>query len=411
MPDTDYYANEQMILGCLIIYPEKYAVKMPIISADLFEDSIHRDIFMAILKTYRENNAVDTALVLNYAPKECREEITNCAAVVFSTTPFDEHLKILIKAAEERFLRGECQRGIFEKTLSPEKLRKIAVLAEQAFSVDDVENRKNIYSEYLENINKPRDVVLSYFPALDGITKGFQRGTLSIIGARPSVGKTTLALNIATRMVLHNKSVMFFTLEMTAKMIIDKLLSAECKIPYTCFNSRINDSDREKITNFLNNDNIKNNLAIIDDIYTVEGICNKISAKTPDVAVIDYVQIVRTMKKFSGDNKRGMIDYISAELKNIAKQTGCCIILLSQLKRTDGVKPPTMADLKESGGLEQDGDYIFLLYRPYVQNKASDFKPEDTTLSVEKNKFGETSIIKMNFNGRLQTFTECINGM
>jgi replicative DNA helicase len=126
----------------------------------------------------------------------------------------------------------------------------------------------------------------------------------------------------------------------------------------------------------------------------------------PDVVVIDYVQIVRTMKGFTGDNKRLQIDYISAELKSIAKRTGCCVILLSQLKRTEKVEQPTMADLKESGGLEQDGDYIFMLYRPYAQDKSAGYNPETTTLFIEKNKFGEVGRISLKFNGRYQRFTE-----
>ena len=286
-------------------------------------------------------------------------------------------------------------------------MSRIADFAAQAFSVDEADNRKSIYSEYITQLNKPRDVMFTYFPKLDGTTKGLQRGTLSIIGARPSVGKTTFALNIASNLALHDKKVMFFTLEMTAKMIIDKLLSAECKIPYSCFNGKIGEKDRNVISNFLNNEAVQNNLEIIDNIGTVEAICSNITSENPDVVIIDYVQIVQTMKKFSGDSKRAQIDYISSELKSIAKRTHSCIILLSQLKRSEKVKQPTMADLKESGGLEQDGDYILMLFRPYAQDKSAGYSPEETTLMIEKNKFGETGIINMNFNGRFQTFTEC----
>lgn len=407
MSDFDYYLNEQMILGCLMMFPEKYADKMSIISSDLFDDVTHKDIFNTLVKVYKERKTIDTALVSSELPIDCREEIINCSNSVLKTTPFEEHLKILIESAEKSYLCEACKLAILDNSLNHEKLSRIADFAAQAFSVDEADNRKSIYSEYITQLNKPRDVMFTYFPKLDGTTKGLQRGTLSIIGARPSVGKTTFALNIASNLALHDKKVMFFTLEMTAKMIIDKLLSAECKIPYSCFNGKIGEKDRNVISNFLNNETVQNNLEIIDNIGTVEAICSNIASENPDVVIIDYVQIVQTMKKFSGDSKRAQIDYISSELKSIAKRTHSCIILLSQLKRSEKVKQPTMADLKESGGLEQDGDYILMLFRPYAQDKSAGYSPEETTLMIEKNKFGETGIIKMNFNGRFQTFTEC----
>lgn len=307
MSDFDYYLNEQMILGCLMMFPEKYADKMSTISADLFDDVTHKDIFNTLVKVYKERKTIDTALVSSELPIDCREEIINCSNSVLKTTPFEEHLKILIEAAEKSYLCEACQLAILDNSLNHEKLSRIADFAAQAFSVDEADNRKSIYSEYITQLNKPRDVMFTYFPKLDGTTKGLQRGTLSIIGARPSVGKTTFALNIASNLALHDKKVMFFTLEMTAKMIIDKLLSAECKIPYSCFNGKIGEKDRNVISNFLNNEAVQNNLEIIDNIGTVEAICSNIASENPDVVIIDYVQIVQTMKKFSGEIGRAHV--------------------------------------------------------------------------------------------------------
>ena len=250
----------------------------------------------------------------------------------------------------------------------------------------------------------------TYFPRVDEATGGLRKGTLTIIGARPSVGKTTLAVNIATETALKNKKVIIFTLEMSTDMIIQKIASSKCNIPYTCFNGVINKVDKELIKEYFSTSPLRNNLIIKDNINTVENICGYILSTSPDIVFIDYAQIINTLKSY--DNKRLQIDYISSELKRIAKQTNCCIVLLSQLKRCDTVKPPTMADLKESGGLEQDGDYIFLLYRPYAQDKigkdenGNRYKPEDTTLCLEKNKFGMTGIIDMYFNGKYQEFKE-----
>ncbi len=119
--------------------------------------------------------------------------------------------------------------------------------------------------------------------------------------------------------------------------------------------------------NFALSTNIASYLIVGDKTRNVEAITSEIAKEKPQLVIVDYVQIVSTLKKF-GESKRLQIDYITGELKAIAKQTGCCIILLSQLRRADTNHIPTMEDLKESGGLEQDGDYVFLLDREYVRN-------------------------------------------
>jgi replicative DNA helicase len=201
---------------------------------------------------------------------------------------------------------------LLDDNLTPHHIKEIAELAEKAYSIDNGQG-KNIYAEYLKQIDQPRDTVKTYFPRLDNYTGGLQRGTLTILGARPSVGKTTLALNMTVHLALNGKKVMFFSLEMTTEMIINKLLSSECKIPYTCFNGKLNKADKDTISGFLSNGALKDNLIIIDNINTIEAICSSVISGKPDVVVIDYVQIVRTMKGFDGNNKRLQIDYISAE--------------------------------------------------------------------------------------------------
>lgn len=403
---TDSYPIEQSVLGCLMVFPKRYAAKIPFLSAEFFADEIHRSVFNAIRRAYDKSfEKLDVNIVLSQCTSaEQKNEIIECADSAFESTPFDEHFKLLLSAAEERFVKSQVEGIMLNGDYSAHKLRQIADLADEAYSDDSERKNSDVYNSYLLQLDKPRDVVLTRYPRLDGLTGGLQRGTLSIIGARPSVGKTTFALNIAANVALNGKNVAFFTLEMTAKMILDKLASSNCNIPYTCFNGKLREVDKKIVSDFLNTSCLKDRLAIIDDLNTIESICSYILNSKPDVVVIDYVQITRTLRKF--DSIRLQIDYISSELKRIAKTTKCCIILLSQLKRSDKIVPPTMADLKESGSLEQDGDYVFLLYRPYAQCKSGGYDPENTTLQVEKNKFGESRIIKLKFNGTYQTFIE-----
>ena len=144
------------------------------------------------------------------------------------------------------------------------------------------------------------------------------------------------------------------------------------------------------------------NLTIEDSISNIEDIVSLIHETKPDFVIIDYIQIVTSKSLFTDNRQR--IDHISRLLKQTAKQTGAHILSLSQITRA-GKDRPTMSDLKESGGLEQDSDYIMLLYREYVNDKSAQIKPEATTLTLDKNKFGRTGEIEMNFDGVHQRFT------
>ena len=145
-------------------------------------------------------------------------------------------------------------------------------------------------------------------------------------------------------------------------------------------------------------------LAIVDNVADVETIVEMIYTERPEMVIIDFVQIITSNRRFVDNRQR--IDYISQAFKQAAKATGCCIITLSQLTRA-GKDKPTMSDLKESGGLEQDCDYVILLHRPYVNDKSDEKnRPEDTTVILDKNKFGNTGELKFDFNGRRQWFTE-----
>ena len=122
----------------------------------------------------------------------------------------------------------------------------------------------------------------------------------------------------------------------------------------------------------------------------------------PDMVVVDFIQIVDSVKKC--DDTRTKINYISAELKRIAKKTGCIVIALSQLTR-GGKDAPTMSDLRESGALEQDGDYIIILHRAYVSDKQK-IDESETQVLFDKNKFGWTGLLHYKFSGIYQRFTE-----
>ena len=143
-------------------------------------------------------------------------------------------------------------------------------------------------------------------------------------------------------------------------------------------------------------------IQIIDDISDIESIINYVYANKPDICFIDYIQIVNIFEKQFLDN-RHKIDYISNQIKRCAKKTGTIFVVLSQITRV-AKDNPTMSDLKESGSLEQDSDYVILLHRPYVNNKAEN--PTRTILKLDKNKFGKSVELRYNFESDFQRFIE-----
>ncbi|MBQ1308831.1 MAG: AAA family ATPase, partial [Ruminococcus sp.] len=252
-------------------------------------------------------------------------------------------------------------------------------------------------AEYLQNYHAPIKIIGTGFPELDKLLgSGLIAATLSTLGARPSTGKTTLAINIATFIALTQR-VLFISLEMSAGMIYDRIVADKANIKYSDSVQHI--ADFETVRRVVEN---YQNLTIEDSISDIEDIVSLIHETKPDFVIIDYIQIVTSKQPYESNRQR--IDYISRLLKQTAKQTGAHILGLSQITRA-GKDRPTMSDLKESGGLEQDSDYIMLLYREYVNDKSAQIKPEATTLTLDKNKFGRTGEIEMHFDGMHQRFT------
>ena len=402
------FESEQYVIGAIVQYSEKLADKIHLLSDDLFANEHHKKLFQIIRKTYSKHGCFDISLVLvEIAEASLKTALIACAESVITSTLFEEHLNILKECAKQRFISDELNNMKMEGAYSANKLIKICELANQAYSSTCESYGADVYNTYIENINKEKDVIWTPLSAFNKTSGGIQKGTMFIIGARPSTGKTALALNIASYNALKGKKVLLFSLEMTSNMIIDRILSDECNISYSRFINKLTSEDEKTVKCYFSNrgNALKENLKIIDDVYNVENICSYIENERPDLVLVDFIQIVQSLHKT--ENKRVLIDYISSEFKRIAKRTKCGIIVLSQLSRA-GKDVPTMSELKESGGLEQDGDCVMLLHRPHVLNK-KDYKPSEAQLLIDKNKFGKTGLINLYFDGEHQRFTEHMN--
>lgn len=366
------------------------------VEPEQFEDAALGRDYADIRAAFFANPKADGLSYLSAVSLERQREIVMVIDSLVSPTIATERLPDTLNAFAANYREREIRRRISDLALGSPTAADVTQLAEdiKSFSRERVDKAR----EYLDSYVEPLKRIASGFSELDRkLSGGFIRGTLSTIGARPSTGKTTYAINIAT----HNPSlrVLFVSVEMSARMIYDRIISDKADVDYgkAIEHDVLLDTVRGVLRRY-------ENLTVVDDVSDVEDIVELIHDTKPDLVVVDYIQIVTSKKGF--ENNRQRIDYISRSLKTAGKQTGAHIMSLSQITR-GGKDKPTMSDLKESGGLEQDSDYIILLYREYVNDKSdAAVKPEPTIVTLDKNKFGSTGEFDMDFNGGRQRFEE-----
>ena len=399
---------ERAVLGEILVFPE-LKDKLVLLNEDDFFYIDHQEIFSAMLRVYKKVNQIDFAMFSVECDKKHREEIQLCMDIAVSVVMFDEHYRILKDLSSKRRIVDKFRKLNLEGDISTVSLQQLVDDENSRKLSSDVEtvNKRNL-DEFVDGLNKKKGAVLTGFGTMDRILGGLRKSTVFIVGARPSTGKTTFALNIAANQLKEKtKKVMFFSLEMSADMIFERIIAAKCSVEYEKFSrNTLTDKDAELVKWEAMQLRKDNRFIVVDDVYNIEYICNLISENKPNLAVIDFMQIISSSGKF--ENVRSKIDYISCLFKRTAKATGCVILVLSQLSRS-GKDAPTMSDLKESGGLEQDGDYIALLHRPYVLNKSDpNITPEQTELLLDKNKFGRTGKVNFWFDLKHQRFTETL---
>ena len=371
-------------------------IKSKIFEFAYFTTNIGRQFFQKLSKVFSKNPSGDYSVYLSALNLEEQRLLIATLQTTISQTVDEIKVDSVLEDLKETAISERMKKQVSELFISDDytadDLRQIVSETEKAdFSVDPIQ-------KYLDEYAKPTERIKTGFKILDDMLNGGMiRGTVGTIGARPSVGKTTFAVNIAENN--PDKKILFFSLEMTYRMVYDKLIASVAHIDYK--NAVNHDVGFDTVKAVLEK---HKNFTVIDNVATAEEMTEIIRRIKPDIVFIDYIQIVYTKKQY--DVIRQRIDYISQLLKRTAKQMNCCIICLSQLARS-AKEEPTMSALKESGGLEQDSDYIILLKRPYVLDKSNkDILPSDTTVKVDKNKFGSTGEIKYYFEGKYQRFTE-----
>lgn len=407
--------NEDLVVASLIQHPDLYS-KL-VLTDEMFED---HELKLCIQYFKRENKADKHSLYAKakahpnefISPERVRALLDeDLIAKVF----FDQYQHDVLEAYKQR----ERIKAIEIYKNSP-NLQNKAYMDDVMKSMDELvikekDGKKDTLLSVMDDLmgNTKPNILKTGFNNLDLLIDGFQPGQLNMIGARPSAGKTALAINIGTNFAMSGCSVTFVSLETNERKITDRLLSSLSKVPLHKFKNSdlLTDDDIEKVIDQIGVYE-KLDFKIVDNNnITPQKIRNIISNNDKqNVVIIDYVQLMKADGNFK--DRRLEVESISRELKILAKETDAIIIALAQLSR--GVehrndKRPMMSDLKEAGGLEQDGDVIMLLYRDdyYNQPEVPDsFGKSEVECIVAKNKDGQVGTVKLDFYKPIQRFLD-----
>jgi replicative DNA helicase len=246
----------------------------------------------------------------------------------------------------------------------------------------------------------------SGFADLDQLTAGFQRGDLVIVAARPSMGKTSFALNVAQHVgTATDMTVGFFSLEMSKEQLFMRLLTAEARIDGHRFRTgHLSEKDYGRLSHALGT--LAEARVFIDDSASIGVLEMRAKARRLmsthrlDLLIIDYLQLMQGRGRF--ENRQQEVSAISRSLKGLAKELNIPVIALSQLSRAPesrGDHKPQLSDLRESGALEQDADVVLFIYRPEVYDRDRT-RPEDEGVAeiiIGKQRNGPIDTVKLSF--------------
>jgi replicative DNA helicase len=415
---------EQGLLGGIIAHPQTLTEVMEIIKHDDLYRDAHQLIYNSIYSLFTRNESIDLITVINEL--KTMDALDKVGGITYLTTIIQSGLASNVKSYANiikelsnkrkliKIAQDLMQKGHDEKSKSKDIL---VTVEEEIFKISSTKENRMIKADELvgttlQNIEKLYNTgggmtgASTEFSEIDRITRGLQKQDLVILAARPSMGKTTLAENIASN-VAKKSSVIFFSLEMSNEQLMAKMLSADSMVKYENVKSgQLQEEEWIKLSK--SSALIANKKLFIDD--TAARTVNEIKAQAKkiklqhglDLIVIDYLQLM----KGTGGNREQEISGISQGLKAIAKELNCTVIALSQLSRACEQrvdKRPMLSDLRESGSIEQDADIVMFLYRDEYYNKETEEKNVAECI-FGKNRNGRVGAVKLAWLGEYQKF-------
>ena len=433
---------EQAVLGAMLIDKEAIAKATEVLSADDFYREAHRVIFSAMLELYNKNEAVDMVTVTEILKRDNKLEdiggiayITSLANVVLTAANVKYHAEIV---AEKSVLRQLVRVSTEIAAMGYEANEDVGTLLDTAESrILEISNRKKkndftaINDILMDSVQSIESLLqnkggLTGLPAgfadLDKLTSGLHPSDFIILAARPSMGKTALALNIVQNVALRAhkviggepRSVAFFSLEMSKEQLVNRMLCAEAGIDSQRL--RVGEMHDEDWTHLWDAcDTMSRAKIYIDDTAGITAMDMRSRARRLkaehglDLIVVDYLQLMQgSGKRNNSGDRQQEVSEISRSLKALARELDVPVLALSQLSRSvesRQVKRPMLSDLRESGSLEQDADIVAFLYREDYYNPETENK--HTELIIAKHRNGPVDTVNLFFQKQFTKFVGC----
>jgi replicative DNA helicase len=422
---------EQSVIGAIFLEPQALITASEIVIADDFYHIAHQKIFQTMLNLSDKGKAIDVVTVTEEL--SAKKELEDVGGLSYLTelanaVPTAANIAHYAKIVEEKALLRRLIR-VASKIADDGYTREDEVevlLAEAEKKMLEVSNRKNagdfkhvkdVLVQTFDNIEQlqSRDGDVTGIPTgfrdLDKMTAGFQRNDLIIVAARPSVGKTAFALNVAQSVAVKaRENVAIFSLEMGADQLVMRMLCAEGNIDAQRLRTgALETEDWSKLTMAMGS--LSNSGIYIDDtpgvrITDIRAKCRRLAKEQGlGMILIDYLQLILGSGK-PGENRQQEVSEISRSLKGLARELKVPVIALSQLSR--GVeqrqdKRPMMSDLRESGSIEQDADIVAFLYRDDYYDKESESK-DIIEIIIAKQRNGPTGTVSLAFRKEYNKF-------
>ncbi len=439
---------EEAVLGAVMLEKGAFDSVVEILKPEAFYVDSHQRIYRAMQGLANKSQPIDILTVVEELRN--REEldlvggpyyVTKLTNAVVSSANIEAHSRIILQKFIQRELiriSGEIISDAYEDSTDVFDLLDQA--ESKIYEVTSTHLRNNyetIDSVLVKTIQRIEDLrhkneditgVPSGFASLDRVTYGWQNTDLIILAARPSVGKTAFALNLARNAALHPTKptpVAFFSLEMSAGQLVQRILSAESEIWLEKISRGKMEEHEMKQLYARGIQRLSQAPLFIDDtpalnIFELRAKCRRLkNANNIGMILIDYLQLMSGTGENRNSNREQEISNISRSLKGLAKELQVPIIALSQLsreveKRKDGNKMPQLSDLRESGAIEQDADMVMFLYRPeyydITQDEMGDSNRGETHIRIAKHRNGSLETIKLRALLNIQKFIEDTGG-
>ena len=417
---------EMSLLGAVLIDEEVIADASEQVRANDFYDKRHQLIFAAMMRLYEKHKPVDLLTLTEELKKKDEldtvggstylTELTNYVPTASHATAYAELVQQ--KAVRRRLIRASAEiseMGFDEETTTQELLEKAEA---ELFSVSDQSLKQDLVSiesiltesfDRIEELHRNKGAlrgIRTGYRDLDNMTAGLQRSDLIILAARPAMGKTTLVTNLAYNVATIAKlPVLFFSLEMSKEQLIDRMLADASGVDsWNIRTGNLSDDDFSKISEAMGE--MAEAPIFIDDTpgLSVLEMRTKSRRAAHDqplgLIIVDYLQLMQANGNHSG-NRVQEVSEISRGLKLIARELNVPLIALSQLSRSvESRTPPIpqLADLRESGSIEQDADIVSFIYRPGYYEPDNPEVQNITDLIIAKHRNGPTGKVQLYFH-------------